>query len=341
MNKDLLIKELAIFFLMNRDKPMDNIEERIGELLSDYCITKVNTTLPSTGDGSTTKYLMEQFMKDKMASGLSKGSLAQYFLAIKKLYLYTQKEVTLVNKNDIVNYLNYYKYSNSKGEQKPNTVRNRYLQLSTFFNWLFVNKYIAENPLVNVPIPKGNIPSKQIITDGEFERIKMVCEDTKNGIKMARDIAMISFMMDSGVRASELSNIQIKDVDWIQNQVIIQHGKGDKSRIVPYSDKTKVRLERYLKFRTYTNNDYLFVHYYRNKKLSVSGIEKIINGIGENAEIKRLHPHLFRATFATNMIGKGVAPSVVKTVLGHSNLNTLESYVQITDKDIRSIKNCY
>lgn len=341
MSKELLIKDLTICFLALKDESPDKLENRISDILSTYCITKINTTLPSTGDGSTTKYLMEEFMKDKLATGVKENSLKQYFLAIQKLYLYTKKEVTLVTKEDIVNYLNYYKYSNPNGEQKPNTVRNRYMQLSSFFSWLFANKYIAENPFNTIATPKGYIPSKQIISSGEIEKLTVICEDTKNGIKLARDMAMISFMYDSGVRVSELANIQIKNIDWQKRQVVIEHGKGDKSRIVPFGEKTKVRLEKYLNNREYTDDDYLFVHYYRNQKLSVAGIERFVKKVGKDAEIRRLHPHLFRASFATNMIRKGASPSVVKTILGHSNLTTLESYVQITDNDIKKVANCY
>lgn len=341
MSKDLLVKDLMICFLSCNNCSAEDLQIKIQNVLSSYSVSKMKTTLPSTGDGSTTKYLFELFMKDKMAIGRSEGSLKQYFLSVQKLYAYLKKEVTLVTKEDIVNYLNYYKFSNPSGEQKPNTVRNRYMQLSSFFGWLHDNKYIADNPFAGIPTPKGNIPSKQVITNGELEKITVSCEDTKKGIKLARDLAMISFMYDSGVRAGELSNIKIKDINWDKNQAIVRHGKGDKSRIVPFGEKTKVRLEKYLSTRNYTPDDYLFVHYFRNHKLGVGGIERNIKQIGESSKITRLHPHLFRASFATKMIQKGVSPSIVKTVLGHSSLTTLESYVQITETDINQILTCY
>lgn len=340
MSKDLLVKDLMICFL-SCNNSFEGLEFKISKVLDDYSISKLNTTLPSTGDGSTTRFLFGEFAKDKIAAGVKSGSLKQYFLAIQKFYSFIGKEVTLATKEDIVNYLNYYRYSNQNGEQKPNTVKNRYSQLSTFFSWMYGNKYIADNPFLTIQTPKGTIKTKQIITGGEIERITISCENTKGGIKLARDLAMISFMYESGVRAGELCNVKIKDVNFNKNQAIIQHGKGDKSRIVPFGEKTKVRLETYLSFRKYTENDYLFVHYYKNQKMTVSGIEKCICKIGQTSEITRIYPHLFRASCATNLIGKGVSPSVVKTVLGHSNLTTLESYVQITENDINKLTDCY
>lgn len=341
MSKDMLVKDLMILILSESQIQKDELERKLSNLLDEYSITKLQTTLPSTGDGSTTKYLFETFTKDKLVAGVKKSTLEQYLLAVQKFYIFLGKEVTLATKDDIVNYLNYYRYSNGKGEQKPNTVKNRYNQLSSFYSWLFANKYIAENPFLSIQSPKGTLKTKEIISVGEIEKMTISCEESKKGIKLARDLAVITFMYESGVRAGELVNIKISDVNLEKRTAIIRHGKGDKSRIVPFGDKTKVRLINYLSFRKFENDDYLFVHYYKNKKLTVSGLERSVSNIGKKSEITRIHPHLFRASYATNLIQKGVSPSVVKTILGHSNLMTLESYVQITDKDINKISDCY
>lgn len=340
MDKELLTKELVICALQSKNMTASEIEERINATLSDYSITKINTTLPSTGDGSTTKHLMEEFMKDKLVNGISKGSLKQYFLAIQKLYEYTHKEVTMTTKDDIINYLNYYRYSSSNGELKPNTVKNRYLQISAFFSWLYINKYIAENPFNSINAPKGTIPKKEVITSSEMEKIAISCEHNKNGIKRARDLAIVSFLYDTGLRASEFCQIKISDIDWNKNRVKIRHGKGNKSRFTYFGDRTKERLYDYLKYRDYSDDDYLFTPYYKNTHLSVSGIEGIIRKIGQMSNIPRLHPHLFRTSFATNMISKGVSPNVAKHVLGHSSLQTLESYVELSENDIERNISC-
>ena len=340
MSKELLVKDLLILTLSAKHLSTSEIETKINDVLSNYSVTKINTTLPSTGDGSTTRYLMEKFMKDKLANGISKGSLKQYFLAVQKLYEFTKKEVTLATKDDIVNYLNYYRFSSSGKELKPNTVKNRYLQLSAFFSWLYVNKFIAENPFSSIQTPKGTIPKKDIITSREMEKIAISCENKKTGLKRARDLAIVSFLYDTGMRASEFCNTRICDIDWNKNKVKINRGKGNKSRYTYFGDRTKERLMDYLRYRDYSETDYLFTHYYRNQHLSVSGIEGIIRNIGKTEDIPRIHPHLFRTSFATNMITKGVSPNVAKHVLGHSNLQTLESYVELSECEIEKHISC-
>ena len=334
MDFEFMIKELIIALLPHTELAAKELETKIATIISGYSITKMNETLPSTGDGSTTKYLVQEYMKDKLVQGLSMRTLEQYLMAVQKLFDYTHKEVTLMTKEDIINYLNYYSYSNPNGEQKPNTVKNRYLQLSAFFTWLRNNKYIVDNPFDSINTPKGNIPTKEVITTGEMERIIIACEKHQNGIKLARDLAITTFLLESGVRVTELSNIKLRDVDWDKKRVIIHQGKGDKSRAVFFGEKAKERLEQYLSYRDYTDNDYLFSKYYHKGKLNKTGIENIIKKIGEYADIPRLHPHLFRTTFATNLIRKGISVSVVKALMGHANLNTLESYVQLTETDI-------
>ena len=340
MDNELLAKELVVTVLLAKETGFENLEGKISNILSDYSINKLATTLPSTGDGSATRYLLEEFLKEKMANNYSKDTLEQYFLAVKKLYEYTHKEVTLITKDDIINYLNYYRYSRPNKELKPNTIRNRYLQLSSFFTWLYVNKYIAENPFVYISTPKGEIPKKQIITPSEIEQIVISCEKGKKGIKLARDLAVISFFLDTGVRAGEFCKIKIGDINWEKNRVNVIRGKGNKSRTTFFGDRTKERLYEYLKYRDYNDNDYLFTHYYRNKPLSVSGAERIIKNIAQSSEILRLHPHLFRTSYVTNMISKGVAPNVVKQLLGHASLETLEFYVDLSEQEIERHITC-
>ena len=334
MDYEMLIKDLIIGILPYFTGEVCELEKILRGFLSGYSVVKVNETLPSVGDGLVTKHLATEFMKDKLAQGCSDKTLKNYLLAIQKLYEYTKRDVNMLSKNDIVSYLNYYRFGNIKGEQKPNTVRNRYLQLSSFFSWMYQNKYIAENPFCSISTPKGNIPNKQIITSGELEKITIACENNRKGIKMARDLAIVFFLLESGVRVSELTNVKISDVDWNKKRVLIRRGKGGKSRITYFGEKSKERLLYYLSFRNYQDEDWLFVQYYRDKQLSKEGIENTIKEIGKYSNIPRLHPHLFRTTFATNLISKGVSVSIVKELMGHSNLNTLDSYVQLLEKDI-------
>lgn len=173
----------------------------------------------------------------------------------------------------------------------------------------------------------------------------MACESQSSKIAK-RNIAMINFMLDTGVRVSELCGINVSDVDFVNKRALVL-GKGNKERYVYFSDRIKVRLEVYFKDRNdiiingfgvmSSNNCPLFANVNKyHGRLSKSSVEVILKKIGEISHIERLHPHLLRATFATNLARKGVDINTIANALGHANLNTIHRYVLLNDKQINS-----
>lgn len=343
MDKEILTKELLLELGDSSNISLKELESKISNVLALYAVSKSKTTLPSCGDGSTTKFLFEQFAKDKISEGKSKRTLEQYFLAISKLYAFVQKDIHLCSKDDIVSYLNYYRYSSNGRELKPNTITNRYLQISAFFTWLFNNSYIAKNPFDLMCTPKSEIPVKSIITNGEFERIIICCEKHFKGVKKARAMALVTFMIETGMRVNELVNIKIKNIDWKKRSALIECGKGGKPRLVFFGEKSEIRLKDYLALRNHLDaDDYLFASLnVMENKITKDTVQADIREIGEITGLKKLHPHLFRTTFATTMVSKGVPIPTVSKILGHSSPQTLTSYLVITEDDMQAaVRKC-
>lgn len=337
MDKELLIKELILEIGDDSKIPLKELEQKISNALSLYSVSKSKVTLPATGNGETTKYLFSEFLKEKISQGKSKRTLEQYTIAIDKLYTYVQKDVHLCTKQDLVSYLNNYKYASGPVPLKTNTVANRYLQISAFFSWLFANGYIAKNPFDTMNRPRIEVPVKSIITKGEFERLVITCEKKFSGIRQARLLAIMTFLLETGARVNETVNIQLKDLDLNSNSVIITHGKGGKQRKVFFGEKTEIRLNEYLMLRSKKqSNDYLFTSLnVMEEKIAVSTVEKEIREIGKISNLSKLHPHLFRATFATNMVTNGVPITTVSALMGHASPKTLTNYLAISDFDMQ------
>lgn len=316
------------------------LEKTIEKCLFDYSIIKYKELLPSTGDGSTTKYLFEEFTKSKYAKGCREDSMKKYLNSIKKLYVFVGKELNLTTREDLRNYLAFYKMGGENHQHNfepisDSSVKSRYRDLSSFYTWLYNNKYIAENPVIGIEVPKSTIKPKKVITTQTMEQMIISCEKYyTNDLKLLRNTAMITLLIETGVRNNELCNIKIEDVDFNLNRIIIRDGKGGKSRRVYFGNRTKERLVAYLNLRTYSENDYLFTHYYDNSKFRPCGVQNVVKQVESIANLPRLYPHLFRASFATRMIDMGVSPMIVKELMGHSNLETLNSYVQMTDEMI-------
>ncbi len=145
-----------------------------------------------------------------------------------------------------------------------------------------------------------------------------------------RDFALLSFILYTGVRVSELTNILIDDIDLRANNVRIL-GKGEKERIIPIADDLSLLLRRYLKIRNYKGK-YLFINKYGGKFTPLS-VQLIVKKYVKKARItKRITPHKLRHTFATLALESGVSPITISELLGHSSLNTTMKYTHVTSK---------
>ncbi len=146
---------------------------------------------------------------------------------------------------------------------------------------------------------------------------------------------------------SELCSINLSDIDFgsLRCKVL---GKGNKERYVYFTARTMVRLQEYFKTRKDIQHDGgnaifgldtpLFATVdKRYKRVQKSGIECLIKKIGRISGVTRLHPHLLRATFATNLAKRGVALNVIAKALGHADLQTISKYVLLTDEVIKDM----
>jgi site-specific recombinase XerD len=340
MEKDNLINALVVRLADKSTLSAAELKREISEELSLYDVVKLNTTLPSTGDGSATRYLFEQFAKAKGSAGMSKNSLEQYGYAVKGLCSFAKKEISLMTSEDIEEYL----ISLRKSGRKSETIRNRYRLLHSFYTFTVEKKLLASNPMDGMQPVKQELHLKKPLTEKEIEKIRVVCE-TFGGIKTLRTTAMINFMLDSGVRVTEMCGIKLSDVNFDGRSAIVW-GKGGKEREVYFTDRTFVRLQEYLMNRPdinmsgvnliYNGDAPLFASYKQPYgALKKAAVERELHVIGEKSGVIRLHPHLLRATMATRLAEKGVSIDVIAALLGHANLHTINRYVLLSTDQIK------
>ena len=338
--KDELINALVIRLADKTTLSINELKNLIAIELYNYSIEKIETTELSTGDGSVTCALFKYFEIGKRSTGMQSESIRRYREVVEQLCNLTHKELNMITSEDINVFLFMYK---EIYKIQDSTMHSKRLYLSSVFSYLHKHKKIAANPMELIEPIKCKVKVKKPLTDEEIERIRMACEK-QNGKVSRRNIAMINFMLDTGVRVSELCNIKLSDVDFIKKRVLIL-GKGNKERYVYFSDRTKVRLEVYFKDRNDIKIDGfdmttqidcpLFANTNKHhRKLSKSSVEVILKKVGELANVIRLHPHLLRATFATNLARKGVDINAIANALGHSNLNTIHRYVLLSDEQV-------
>lgn len=112
-------------------------------------------------------------------------------------------------------------------------------------------------------------------------------------------------------------------------------GKGESEREVYFDARSKIHLIKYLESRT-DKNPSLFVSFKKpHRRLGISGVERRIRELGKKADIKRVHPHKFRRTLATNAIDKGMPIEQVQKLLGHIQIDTTMQYAMVNQSNVK------
>lgn len=298
----------------------------------DYSMTKIEYTEVATIEGSISENLMRYFYVGKISAGKSKRTLEEYFRIVNQLIDCVGKEIPDITTEDILYFFVTYEQTHNVSKS---TMEAKRKALSSVFGYLTKHKKIAENPMLLVDSIKCKQVVKKPLIDEEIETLRLNCKSKK-------ELAIVDFLLDTGVRVSELCDIKMEDVDF-QHYSAIVTGKGNKEREVYFSGKTAIRLTDYLK----TRNDLYetsFGYQYPvgtplfssrgNKKYTRFGIESMIRDLRERSGVYRVHPHLFRATFATNLAQCGTPANIIARALGHANLSTVERYIRMNTKDV-------
>lgn len=213
--------------------------------------------------------------------------------------------------------------------------------------------YVADSDITwqSVAISIGNVPflkKKKVIKDTiEQNCLKDLFNLPQKNKKGNRDRMILILLYDSAVRVSELTHLNISDVQSSgQNPYIRVEGKGDRQRLVSISSNTVQHIEAYLKnYHTFTEDSkspFLYTTIKGNQfRMSERNIERIIDKYAKLLREKhpempaKLHPHMFRRTRATDLYQHGVDLEVVSRFLGHSSTQTTRIYANPSVEQIR------
>lgn len=206
--------------------------------------------------------------------------------------------------------------------------------IRSLFNYLCRFKRASNNPAIGIPAPKAAKRLPNTLNVDEIDQLlrKRAVEGSpdKNDLSV-RDIAMMELMYACGLRLSELSGLNLQDIDWQQQSVIVT-GKGQKQRRLPFGSKAKVAMKTWIKQRDMVaaeQIDALFVSL-RGSRLSNSSIQKRLKKMaltqGLNANV---YPHMLRHSFASHILESSNDLRAVQELLGHANLSTTQIYTHL------------
>jgi site-specific recombinase XerD len=185
------------------------------------------------------------------------------------------------------------------------------------------------NPIDKVKAPK--VPQEFIegVSREQFESLLSECK--KNTFIGERDKAILMVLYDTGVRASELCNILIEDLNLADSSILIRQGKGRKPRLVFFGKTTRKQLRKYLR---YTNSSYLFINRDRDKLL-FAALREIIRRLCTKTGIdKSLHD--FRRAFCLECLRKGIPEITIARLMGHTTTQLIGRYAKQTSVDLQN-----
>ncbi len=275
---------------------------------------------------------------------LSQNSIIAYSQDLKKFFKYLlEKKLNLLNitTEDLMNFLK---------DDTVNNISKRSLvrliaSLRQFFHFLQIKNYIQRNPAEKIEMPKIEKHLPDYLTLEEMN--KFFNSFNTNNIFELRDRCIFEIMYVSGLRISEVCNLKLQEIDFLEMEIKIS-GKGNKQRIVPFGEKTLQILQQYLtQSRPYIcknkskKNEYLFISK-KGGKLDRKSVWKFLQKYTLRAGIiKAISPHTFRHSFATHMIQNQADIRIVQELLGHSDISTTQIYTHIDKKHLKEAHKKY
>ncbi len=228
----------------------------------------------------------------------------------------------------------------------PKTVRNAWVTLATFFRFAS-EEFGIPNPMRTVPAPKFTNKVVEPFTREEVEAMIKVCDncaesktDRRRKFTMQRatglrDRAIVMILVDTGLRASELTALRIEDVDVKSGKITGRHGNEGHAKGRKGARRT---LWRYLASREDTDDTESPLFFGKfGRPLNSDALRQLIGALGEKAGVKNAHPHRFRHTFAISYLRAGGDLFTLQILLGHSSLEMVQVYARVAQVDAERV----
>lgn len=288
------------------------------------------------------KNLLQQFTHYlSVEKGFSPRTIEAYRHDLEKFIEFLESvgvaEIKDVSRDKIRQFLSLLAQS---GYKKPNTEITRARKLSSiksFFKYLVREDVLTANPAADIETPK--IPHKEpsYLTQEEYRILLATVKRVATPFYLARDLAIITTFLGTGVRLSELVGLTIKSINLEAQPSIRVKGKGNKERIIPLNDEVVSVLQKYLKTRPEVPTNHVFVSRLSNQ-LGTGSVYHLIKHYIKAAGIKKdkIGVHSLRHTFGASLLNNGVNLVVIQELLGHTKLETTRRYLHINNVDLRN-----
>ena len=242
--------------------------------------------------------------------------------------------ITDVSNSDIVAYLMELK----KQGRSKSTVNRRLTSIRTFYKFLLREGKVRENPAEDIKSPRIEKKDIEFLSIDEVNKLMTLPDESIKGI---RDRAILELMYATGIRASELIDMKLDDLNMRMGFVKCT-GEHSKARIIPIGRPARHALEDYVYdarpvLLKNSTNEKLFVND-AGESMTRQGLWKILKEYGEEAGLKiRLTPQVLRNSFAVHMLQNGADIKSIQELMGHEDIAATQAYLAVTKNRIKDV----
>ena len=270
------------------------------------------------------KYSEQFFTFLKVEQGVSAHTLRAYQKDLTEFLDFAPNSLKKIDYLDIRSYL----ASLHAKKLKKTTISRKLAAIRSFFKFLHREGYVKNNPAKLVSTPKVPKALPKFLTIDEI--FTLLDKPEGETFKVSRDRAMLELLYSSGIRVSELTSLDISDLDLRQSLIRVK-GKGMKERIVPVGSKALEAIQVYLPERISLRkkSSALFLNN-RGGRLTQRSVRRIVLHYSRLIHLQGdLSPHTLRHTFATHLLHEGADLRVIQELLGHASLSTTQKYTHV------------
>ena len=296
--------------------------------------THTHRTLQNSSTDDNLINWIEAFLVERKARGCAKGTLIFYQQKLKSFVDYCNSQDILnifqITPSLIRQYLLYLEET----KHNPGGIHAGFRAIRAFLFWYEdeVEPENWSNPILKVKAPRVPVEPVEPVEFNTVSQMLETCDsNTFTGI---RDKAILLFLLDTGVRASELLSINIEDINQARGDILIRHGKGNKPRYVYIGKYSKRAIRKYLNNREDDNPAlWVTIPRYDYRRINYDGLRAIIVRRAKQADVEPPSLHDFRRAFALSMLRCGTDIFTLAKLMGHKGIHVLQRYLRQTDED--------
>ena len=284
--------------------------------------------------------IIERFLSYlTIEKGLSSNTLEAYKRDLYKFAAYLSdagKHISNFSRGDILSFTSHLRDS---GNQTATLARN-ISALRGLCKFMLIEKIISEDPVENLSTPKGWKRVPKILG---IEDVSSLLKKPHGDKFSLRDQALLEIIYSSGLRASEVVNMKVGDINFEAGFITIQ-GKGSKERVIPVNETALKTLKRYIEeLRPVLLNNrtspYLFLRK-GGKPMTRQRLWQLIKIYSKELSIK-ISPHTLRHCFASHLLDGGADLRALQKMLGHTDISTTQIYTKVTPERLKKIHKEY